>query len=81
VIFLDGVGVGKTHLASALGYTACLGGHSVLFISAIDVINNVSAAHAAGQPKKSVSGTCLRSLPINGQSERLCGIVLPGALI
>jgi len=52
VIFLGGVGVGKTHLASALGYTACLEGHSVLFTSAIDVINTLSAAHAAGQLKR-----------------------------
>jgi DNA replication protein DnaC len=44
VIFLGGVGVGKTHLASALGYTDCLEGHSVLFTSAIDVINTLSAA-------------------------------------
>lgn len=45
VIFLGNVGVGKSHLASALGYAACLEGHSVLFANAIDVINNLSAAH------------------------------------
>jgi len=32
---LGGVGLGKTHLATALGYTACLHGYSVLFASAI----------------------------------------------
>lgn len=49
VIFMGGVGLGKTHLASALGYTACLQGHSVLFATAIDVINSLSAAQAAGR--------------------------------
>ncbi|EFK09066.1 IstB-like ATP-binding protein [delta proteobacterium NaphS2] len=52
VIFLGSVGVGKTHLASALGYNACLEGYSVLFTSAIDVINTLSAAHAAGHLKR-----------------------------
>src|SRR6266571_2119360 len=44
VIFLGTVGLGKTHLAIALGYAACLEGHSVLFANAIDVINHLSAA-------------------------------------
>ena len=46
VIFLGGVGVGKTHLATALGYAACLEGRSVLFATAIDVINGLLAAQA-----------------------------------
>jgi hypothetical protein len=32
VILLGGVGLGKTHLATALGYAACQNGHSVLFV-------------------------------------------------
>jgi DNA replication protein DnaC len=44
VVFLGTVGLGKTHLATALGYAACLEGHSVLFANAIDVINHLSAA-------------------------------------
>lgn len=50
VIFLGGVGLGKTHLASALGYAACLEGSSVLFATAVDVINTLTAA----QDRKSV---------------------------
>jgi DNA replication protein DnaC len=51
VIFLGGVGIGKTHLATALGYQACLEGHSVLFATAIDVINTLSAAQSTGRMK------------------------------
>jgi DNA replication protein DnaC len=50
-ILLGGVGLGKTHLATALGYTACLQGYSVLFASAIDVINTLAAAKRAGRLK------------------------------
>ncbi len=49
VIFLGGVGLGKTHLAIALAYQACLEGASVLFATAIDVVNNLAAAQAAGR--------------------------------
>jgi DNA replication protein len=52
LIYLGGVGLGKTHLATALGYTACLQGHSVLFASAIDVINTLAAAKSAGRLKQ-----------------------------
>jgi DNA replication protein DnaC len=51
LIYLGGVGLGKTHLASALGYTSCLQGYSVLFASAIDVINTLAAAKSAGRLK------------------------------
>lgn len=44
VIFLGGVGQGKTHLASALAYAACLEGYSVLFTTAIEVIQTLAAA-------------------------------------
>lgn len=44
VILLGNVGLGKTHLATALGYAACMEGHSVLFANAINVINDLSAA-------------------------------------
>src|SRR5215510_347651 len=51
LIFLGGVGLGKTHLATALGYTACLHGYSVLFASAIEVINTLAATRSAGRLK------------------------------
>ena len=44
VIFLGTVGLGKSHLATALGYAACLECHAVLFVNAIDAINHLSAA-------------------------------------
>ncbi len=52
LIYLGGVGLGKTHLAIALGYTACLQGYSVLFTSAIDVINTLSATKTSGRLKQ-----------------------------
>jgi DNA replication protein DnaC len=52
LIFLGGVGLGKTHLATALGSTACLQGYSVLFASAIDVMNTLTAAKNAGRLKQ-----------------------------
>jgi len=51
VIFLGLVGLGKTHLATALGHAACLKGMSVLFANAIDVINTLSAAQTKGTLK------------------------------
>ena len=51
VIFLGGVGVGKTHLATALAHQACLEGHSVLWASTVDMINTLVAAQAAQRLK------------------------------
>lgn len=48
VVFLAPVGLGKTHLSIALGHTACMYGHSVLFTTAVDIIHTLSAAAAAG---------------------------------
>ena len=52
VVFIGGVGLGKTHLATALGYQACLKGYSVLFASAIDVINNLISAQRTERLKQ-----------------------------
>lgn len=51
VILLGLVGLGKTHLATALGHAACQHGHSVLFANAIDVINTLHAAQSKGTLK------------------------------
>ncbi|RLE21195.1 MAG: ATP-binding protein [Actinobacteria bacterium] len=51
VVFLGGVGLGKTHLAITLGYQACLQGHRTLFTSAADIINTLTAAQAAHRLK------------------------------
>ena len=44
VVFMGGVGLGKSHLGVALGHAACLAGHSVLFTTAVDIINVLTAA-------------------------------------
>ena len=51
VILLGTVGLGKTHIATALGYAACLAGKSVLFATAVDAINTLAAAQAASKLK------------------------------
>ncbi|MDY6973763.1 MAG: IS21-like element helper ATPase IstB [Thermodesulfobacteriota bacterium] len=52
IVFIGSVGVGKTHIATALGYQACLKNNTVLFTSAIDAVNNLIAAQHAGQLKQ-----------------------------
>jgi DNA replication protein DnaC len=51
VIFMGGVGLGKTHLATALAYQACLSGHSTLYTTAMDIINTLAAAQSAHRLK------------------------------
>ena len=55
VVFISGTGLGKSHLMTALGHAACLRGHSVLFTGAIDIINSLAAAHAAGSIKRALN--------------------------
>ena len=52
VVLIGDVGLGKTHLSIALGHAACLNGHSVLFTTAVDIINTLAAAQSAGQLKR-----------------------------
>jgi DNA replication protein DnaC len=51
VVLIGNVGLGKTHLCIALGHAACLNGHSVLFTTAVDIINTLAAAQSAGRLK------------------------------
>jgi DNA replication protein DnaC len=44
VVFLGNCGLGKTHLAIAIAEKACRKGHSVLFASAVDIINQLITA-------------------------------------
>jgi DNA replication protein DnaC len=48
-ILVGGVGLGKSHLAIALGHAACEAGYRVRFATAIDIINSLSAADKAGR--------------------------------
>ena len=52
VIFVGNTGLGKTHFSLALGHSACLQGHSVLFTTAVDAINNLIAAGKASNRKQ-----------------------------
>jgi DNA replication protein DnaC len=51
VIFMGGTGLGKSHLATALAYEACLAGHTVLFTTAINIANTLAAAQSAHRLK------------------------------
>jgi len=64
VIFLGGVGLGKTHLSIALGQAACARGHSVLFTTAIDIIHTLSAAAGTGSLKRTMQRYLKPSLVI-----------------
>ncbi len=55
VVFMGGVGLGKSHLACALGHAACLAGHSVLFTTAVDIINTLTAPQAACRLKAEIN--------------------------
>lgn len=63
-VFLGNVGLGKTHLATALGYAACQEGYTVRFANAISVINDLSAAQKRGLLKKQLKKYLLPELLI-----------------
>jgi len=48
VCFVGPTGVGKSHVAQALGHRACRAGHSTLFVRAQEMFNDLRAARADG---------------------------------
>lgn len=51
VVFIGGVGTGKTHLATALACEACQQDHAVLYTSAVDIVNTLVGAQATDRLK------------------------------
>jgi DNA replication protein DnaC len=54
IVFIGPSGVGKTHLANAIGQLACLQGFRVKFVVAADLVNSLVAAQT-----KNALGRCL----------------------
>ena len=52
VVFLGPSGVGKTHLAIALGYLATQNGHKVRFTTAADLVMTLETARRQGRWKR-----------------------------
>ena len=48
VLLVGPSGVGKSHIAQALGHRACLGGHKVLYVTAHDMFRQLRAARGDG---------------------------------
>jgi DNA replication protein DnaC len=54
VVFIGGVGLGKTHFATALAHTACLHNVPTLFAPAVEIVNTLSAAQATNTLAKAL---------------------------
>ena len=54
VVFIAGVGLGKTPLAVALAHDACLHNVSTLFAPAVQIVNTLSAAQATNTLSKAL---------------------------
>jgi len=54
VVFIGGVGLGKTHLAIALAHHACLNNVPTLFAPAVEIVNSLSAAQATSSLPKAL---------------------------
>jgi len=53
-VFVGNSGLGKTHLARALGYAACQRGHRVLFLPCATLLNRLVAAEATKDLEQAV---------------------------
>jgi DNA replication protein DnaC len=54
MVFIGGVGLGKTHLAIALAHLACLHNVTTLFAPAVDIVNTLSAAQSTNTLSKAL---------------------------
>jgi DNA replication protein DnaC len=54
VVFIGGVGLGKTHFALALAHSACLNNVPTLFAPAVEMVNVLSAAQATNTLSKAL---------------------------
>jgi DNA replication protein DnaC len=48
-VLIGPTGIGKTHLLTALGYTACERGHSVRYTRVVDMLNYLTTAQINGR--------------------------------
>lgn len=55
VLLLGQTGVGKSHIAQALGHRACRAGHSVLYLEANDLLKQLRAARADHSHEKKMA--------------------------
>ncbi|MCO5172552.1 MAG: IS21-like element helper ATPase IstB [Planctomycetes bacterium] len=56
VVFVGATGVGKSHLAQALGHQACRAGHSVRYVAAADMLKELRAARADESYERALRG-------------------------
>jgi DNA replication protein DnaC len=63
-VFVGNAGLGKTHLARALGYAACQRGQRVLFLPCTSLLNRLVAADATRNLERSIKSLLSPSLLI-----------------
>lgn len=54
IVFVGGVGLGKTHLAKALAYEVCKKQHSVLCVAAMELVNTLIEAATAKKLEEAI---------------------------
>ena len=55
IIFIGKTGVGKSHIATGIGLKVCEAGKKVLFVNALELINNLSKSAAEGTLKEALT--------------------------